>query len=863
MSEVNSRPSARALILLALIVVLAAVLRLVGLGYAPVGGHGDVAWIGINALDWIDGGIWPYYVRELYAPEPVIVYLTGLAIPLVGVSYLAPRLVTAIFGLLLVASVFPATWWLLEDAPRTFRERAGLLAALAAAVSLHAMYLSRLGMRSPLFPAAVALVTWLTVWAWRRGGWFRWALAGVALAFAQYIFIPARLLPLALALWIAHCWWADRGRLRAEWRGWLLMAVVSFVLTLPNIITFIATPEAFTARADATAGGWIWGYDTGGPGGLLLILLQKLGLTLLALGIYWDGSYTIMGQPMLGPLFFIGWLVGLGALVRWPRRIAYAWPLLAIPPLLITDLISGAVVEVHALHQIGILPFVFILAGEGLAHACDALEARIPAPGGRRTLAGGLLALAIIPSLWGTYRYLTDFIPGQYADPETGWRLEQTDVDISRRLIAEPEKAYLVPYEEYSRSNVAWVTSDAFRRRHSAIDAEGVLRLAEPPAELTVVIPADPYRIRHDGNPSQYDTRLWVLLVDGQALLLPPLTPEQEQAILELVDEAEAEVLLDRSGTEIAGLFGGPTPEGLFAPRPVIDYPLDATFDGGIKLLGYTLPDQDLTPGAVTFVTLFWRADERPGEDYEIFVQVWNDAGEVVAGWHDVPYGGMYRSRLWRPDEVVATHHWLALPEDLPPGRYTLVAGLFRVLRNERVPATGASVGTTGDVALAPDLRRPIPPPADFGTPPPQELRFGDVLSVAGLDIALDGVPGPFGESWEARPGQTLALDVTWEVLARPAVDYSAFLHLSPGDDAPPVAQADPTLGGTYPSGAWRAGDHVQDHFSFTLPSDLAPGEYTLWMGVYYWGTGERLAVRLGGVEQPEGRVRVGSVVIP
>src|SRR5215468_5586480 len=107
----QDRIPARAFVLLALIVLLAALLRFPDLQRAPVGGHGDVAWVGLNALDWIDRGVWPFYVRELYSPEFPVVYLNGLLIPITGISYLPPRLITAFSGLLFVALLFPATWW--------------------------------------------------------------------------------------------------------------------------------------------------------------------------------------------------------------------------------------------------------------------------------------------------------------------------------------------------------------------------------------------------------------------------------------------------------------------------------------------------------------------------------------------------------------------------------------------------------------------------------------------------------------------------------------------------------------------------------------------------------------------------------
>ena len=82
--------------------LLALALRLFRAGSTPLGGHGDVAWIGINALDWLQHGIWPFYIYELYAPEPAIVYSAALSIATWGVSFFASRLPTIIAGALTV-----------------------------------------------------------------------------------------------------------------------------------------------------------------------------------------------------------------------------------------------------------------------------------------------------------------------------------------------------------------------------------------------------------------------------------------------------------------------------------------------------------------------------------------------------------------------------------------------------------------------------------------------------------------------------------------------------------------------------------------------------------------------------------------
>jgi hypothetical protein len=557
----------------------------------------------------------------------------------------------------------------------------------------------------------------------------------------------------------------------------------------------------------------------------------------------------------------VGLLIAVGALVCYPRQIVYAWPALAIPVMLITDLISGSVAEAHALHQMGILPFVFILAGAGLAQVWEAIHSWLHSPRARNAIVSGALVLAIVPSLIGTYRYLHDVIPAQYADPENSWRTEQTDVDLSNHILAAPDRAYLLSYEEYSRSNIAWLTAQSFRQRRSAIATDGTLQIPQLPANLTVVITDHPERPRHDGQPSYLDTRLWVLLYNGQTLLLPPLTSDQEHTLLDNIKTANAEPLLDRSNTEIARFYTLPTPGGLFSPRPVIDHPLEATFNGEVQLKGYSIRDQDLTPGKLIFVTLYWQAIKQPSEDYQIFTQVWNDSKQSLAGTHDFPYGGAYRPRIWRPDEIVPTHHWLQLPDDLPTGRYTLAVGLTHLIGEQRIAVTGANADSTLQVALAPDLRRPLAP-AQPGTPPLQSIQFGDTFSVIGLDLTVDGKPSAIGAELHANPGQTLSLDITWKALTRPTKDYSAFLHVSTARDIPSVAQTDVTMGGSYPTGAWRTGDLVNDHLSVTLPVDLPPGQYPILLGVYYWQTGERLPLTIDERLQNDSQYQIATLII-
>ena len=81
-----------------------------------------------------------------------------------------------------------------------------------------------------------------------------------------------------------------------------------------------------------------------------------------------------------------------------------------------------------------------------------------------------------MPSAWDMYRYFGVRVPAVYADPKTSWWNDQASLDISRRIVAQPDQAYLIPYTEWERSTISWMTAGVFRERRSAIAAMGVLR---------------------------------------------------------------------------------------------------------------------------------------------------------------------------------------------------------------------------------------------------------------------------------------------------------------------------------------------------------------------------------------------------
>ncbi len=84
----------------------------------------------------------------------------------------------------------------------------------------------------------------------------------------------------------------------------------------------------------------------------------------------------------------------------------------------------------------------------------------------------------------------------------------------------------------------------------------------------------------------------------------------------------------------------------------------------------------------------------------------------------------------------------------------------------------------------------------------------------------------------EFNAGDQLELTLYWYAKEATDVDFSSFLHVSPG--GPPVAQIDKLHpGGRAVSEWWTPDGYILDTYSLTLPETLPAGEYQLYVGLY------------------------------
>jgi hypothetical protein len=165
------------------------------------------------------------------------------------------------------------------------------------------------------------------------------------------------------------------------------------------------------------------------------------------------------------------------------------------------------------------------------------------------------------------------------------------------------------------------------------------------------------------------------------------------------------------------------------------------------------------------------------------------------------------------------------------PAAVSVEVGLYDLATGARLSAADAAghpveFPVVGRLKLSPRQWLPVAPAVtDY-------RAFGNEIALLGYDVPST-----------ARPGNPLEFTLYWQAEARPARDYTVFVHLLDGAGKL-VAQADgQPLEGRYPTALWEAPEALADRRSLALPADLAPGEYALRVGLYDLGDGSRLPV--------------------
>ena len=106
---------------------------------------------------------------------------------------------------------------------------------------------------------------------------------------------------------------------------------------------------------------------------------------------------------------------------------------------------------------------------------------------------------------------------------------------------------------------------------------------------------------------------------------------------------------------------------------------LDARFGKQILLASVAINAEAALPGDVLQVQFTWIADAPVATRYKVFLQLLDAEGLLVAQRDSEPGGGLAKTVDWKPGVPALDNHALLLPDDLSPGDYKLIAGLYDI----------------------------------------------------------------------------------------------------------------------------------------------------------------------------------------
>ena len=119
--------------------------------------------------------------------------------------------------------------------------------------------------------------------------------------------------------------------------------------------------------------------------------------------------------------------------------------------------------------------------------------------------------------------------------------------------------------------------------------------------------------------------------------------------------------------------------------QPTETRPIDARFGPEEIVLVEVQLIKSLAAGQNLPVKFTWHALQPPEADYNLFLQLLNIEGALVAQHDSPPNGGYSPTSAWQPEAVVIARHALTLPKNLPGGDYRLIAGLYQPYSGERL----------------------------------------------------------------------------------------------------------------------------------------------------------------------------------
>jgi len=665
-----------------LILLTAGVLRFAALDEVPPGLTHDEADHGVDAAGVLEGRT-PIYFTVGYGREPLYDYSTAAIMALLGRTYLASRITSALYGMALLVLVY--LWG--RRATRNPWLALAMMAGLA--VSFWALQVSRHALRTitmPVLYMAAALIMWHGIslreeiddprLAARQRPqaeierWLWFVVAGILLGAMFYTYLAARVMWAVFPAFFVFLSISQPRVVRSVWPGLLVMLAVAGLMAAPLAIYLYNNPGAEVRIGQLS--GPLTALLNGDPDLLLANIRAGLGMLTLSGDDLW--LYNVPGRPLLGPLTGILFYLGVGlALVsvaapyrparrgrRTPEEAfwisgANAFMLLTLAAGLVPALITG--VSASNTRVIGSLPALYYFPALAVLWLAE-WAAREVGRAGRKAIWLGY-GVILVTTCGLTIR-----------DYFVTWA-NAPDVRVAYHTTLIETLNYLDTHKEVGPS-VALSTISPSIPHDPAVAA---MRLR-----------------REDLNLRWFDGRSALLVPSGDSVLFIPefaqLTAELQPLLNTISQPLTRLDLRPDDKNQYVEIWRVRQPESWAQAVPLM------TADSALALLAYEIAaPESIVPGDTFAVLVTWRVEAPYAGDVVLFTHLLSTE-EVLVAQQDllsVP------TSSWRPGDVFVQIHWLTIPADQPPGQLAISVGAYTRPDIVRLPLSGLDQQPVGD----------------------------------------------------------------------------------------------------------------------------------------------------------------------
>jgi 4-amino-4-deoxy-L-arabinose transferase-like glycosyltransferase len=635
--------------------LLGAALRLYQLAWLPISSGFDPAYYGLDALAILDGEF-PVYLATNYGREVLFSYLVAAIYAAIGLSDFGIHLGAAFVGILTIPMTFVVAGELLRFSEAQVVRRWGpVLAAYVLAVSYWHLVWSRFGVRAILAPLFVSLTLYLLLRALRRGNERDFFLAGLAAGASLYTYQIGQLVPFLVLAVLFIFWWAGRRAQRPFiTRSSLAWLVLSFlVVALPLALYAWQEPQAFNQRVRDVAV-----VETAQP---LVEQLGTLAERFVILARFFSvegdthGMWSVGRLPGLNALLLAGFLLGLLVVIwSWRKPLAQvilAWLIIMLAPAILAG--SGAVSK----RALGVLPLVAILIALGYTSLIAIMRARDVQARTWKAAAALLLGGVLLFSLYDT---VNNYFVIWAQDKDKDGRFDPHLSEMGTYIATLPEGTQI------------YLSADAPNHPNMLLHS----------------------RLRTAGDDVRGYNGWRCFVYPAQTLSDTSYVLSEENSINHLRQFYPAGTL--QTG-DLSNAYGYEDyyaayhiPAGeTAAAGPQI--PLDVSWDNQIKLLGYDLSQEEVTPGEEVKLALYWSPLQQMETRYTAFVHLLGpqnpQTGSPIWGQKDKePCHGFYPTAVWRDGEIIRDEVSFEVAADAPPGSYDLAVGFYTWPDFQRLP---------------------------------------------------------------------------------------------------------------------------------------------------------------------------------